>query len=250
MSQVATNANDLDIHDGTLPIEDAAQTEADATEETAQIDDDGDVDGSQVSEAETADESTDTAEATEEAPATEDKAAPKPEAKPEAKPAATFDDYAKAIASFREEFGAEAAAGFEMIAKKAQSLEAALNQIAAEREAYARRSDQQIAAQHMSAGGIDATKHETVYADAVDYFELRKKQGKAVDGMAALKWAIRANGGNPDPEKPAAKPSPKAEKAEKLEKLRSVPPKARAASAPVDFDDPAVADGTAPRRSS
>lgn len=248
MSQVATNTNDLDIDDGTIPVEDAAQTEANATEETAQIDDDGDVDGSQVSEAETdgdnAEESDDTAEPTEEAPATDDKAQQKTEEKAEPAPS----DYTKLIATMREEFGEQAAAPFEALAAKTERLEKALAQIENERNEHAKRSDQQIAGQHMTAAGIDAKKHADVYQDAVDYFNLRKQQGKTIDGMAALKWAIRANGGNA--EAAPTKTTPKTEKATRLQGLRSVPPKARAASAPLDFDDPAVADGTAPRRSS
>lgn len=253
MSQVATNTNDLDIDDGTLPVEDAAQTEANATEETAQIDDDGDVDGSQVSEAETgAEESDDTAEPTEEAPATEDKSATPQDRKDatpaDAKPEPAPSDYTKLIATMREEFGEQAAAPFEALAAKTERLEKALAQIENERNEHAKRSDQQIAGQHMTAAGIDAKKHADVYQDAVDYFNLRKQQGKTIDGMAALKWAIRANGGNA--EAAPTKTTPKTEKATRLQGLRSVPPKARAASAPLDFDDPAVADGTAPRRSS
>lgn len=240
-------SNELDIDDGTIPIEDAAQTEN--AEETAQIDDDGDVDGSQVSEVETADDAeTDDAEqtddkaegATEETPEVEKTEEPAAEApKPEAS------DYTKAIDQFREEFGETAAKPFEQLAKRTERLEAALSQVLSERDETAKRSDQQVAAQHMTAAGIDAKKHADVYQDAVDYFEIRKKQGRAISGMDALKWAIRSAGGNAD--KPVApKATAASEKAAKLQGLRSIPPKSRQSAPDLDLNDPAVADGTAP----
>ena len=162
--EVAQNkSNELDIDDGTMPIEDAAQTED--TEETAQIDDDGDVDGSQVSEVETADdaetddaeESNDKAEgATEETPKAEKPEEPAAEAKP-----SEWQQYAE---QFREEFGETAAKPFEALISQLERQKQAIDTLLAERQQAATRSDQQVAAQHMTAAGIDAKKH----ADPVD----------------------------------------------------------------------------------
>lgn len=240
--EVAQETNELDIDDGTAPVEDAAQTE-DTTEEVDQIDDDGDVDGSQVSEAETSD---DAEPATEEA---DDKTeeAPKAEAKPAAEPVKSEpSDYAQAISQFREEFGETAAKPFEQLAKRTERLEAALSQVLAERDEHAKRSDRQIADQHMATAGIDAKNFDATYQDAVDYYKLRQQQGRPITGMDALQWAMK--GATRGAVKaPAA--STRAAQAQKLERIRSVPPKGQRATPALDLDDPAVADGTAPRRS-
>lgn len=247
--EVAQNkSNELDIDDGTMPIEDAAQTED--TEETAQIDDDGDVDGSQVSEVETADDAeTDDAEqtddkaedATEEAPKAEKPEEPAAEAKP-----SEWQQYAE---QFREEFGETAAKPFEALISQLERQKQAIDTLLAERQQAATRSDQQVAAQHMTAAGIDAKKHAEVYQDAVDYFELRKKQGRTVSGMDALKWAIRSAGGNTDNSATPQVRNSAGAKAAKLQGLRSIPPKSRQIAPDLDLNDPAVADGTAPVRS-
>lgn len=246
--EVAQKSNELDIDDGTLPIEDAAQTE-----ETAQIDDDGDVDGSQVSEAETADDTdaeaddaTTTEGKTEEAPKAEGTEpvaeAPKPDAKPS--------EWKQYTDVFREEFGAEAAKPFEALIAKLEKQQEAIDALVTERQQAATRSDQQVAAQHMTAAGIDAKKQGEVYQDAVDYFMLRQKQNRAVSGIDALKWAIRSAGGNPDKSATPQVRNSATAKAEKLQGLRSIPPKSRQAAPELDLNDPAVADGTAPVRSS
>lgn len=244
--EVAQETNELDIDDGTAPVEDVAQTE-EVTEETAQIDDDGDVDGSQVSEVETSEDAEPDAEpATEEA---DDKTeeAPKAEAKPAAEPVKSEpNDYTQAISQFREEFGETAAKPFEQLAKRTERLEAALGQVLAERDEHAKRSDRQIADQHMTSAGIEAKNFDATYQDAVDYFRLRQQQGKPVSGMDALQWAMRGATRKPAPSNST---STRAEQAAKLQRIRSVPPKGQRATPALDLDDPAVADGTAPRRS-
>ncbi|NBW11579.1 MAG: hypothetical protein EBR82_26470 [Caulobacteraceae bacterium] len=247
MSQVANEINDLDIHDGTLPLTDAAQPEAGATEEADQIDDTGDVDASQVDEADTADGGDDATETAEETPETET-AAPAAEApKPVQAPAPKPSDYTALVSKMREEFGEEAAAPFAALAQKTEQLEKTLTDILAARDEYAKRSDRDIAGQRMTAAGVDPSKQDKVYADAVEFFQFRKSRGQPVSGDDALNWALKANDITPAP---TPKQSDKAAKAAKLQGLRSVPPKSRGTPAALDFDDPAVADGTAPRRSS
>jgi hypothetical protein len=240
MSQVASNLTDLDIDDGTQPVAEAPQTDTPEADDFVEGDEIDSVDGQD-------DEAEETTGETE--PAVTTTKQPEAEAKPEAvapkiQEAFKPTDYAEMVRKHREEFGEEAAAPFSELAAKTESLEKLVKQIVDERNDYAQKSDQQIAVQHMTTAGIDPKQHSSVYQDAVDYFTFKKSQGKAVEGMDALKWAIRANGGNPD-----AKPtSPKAEQAAKLQKLRSVQPKTRAAPVSLDLDDPAVADGTAPAR--
>lgn len=247
MSQEVAQAksNELDIDDGTMPIEDAAQTEG--TEETAQIDDDGDVDGSQVSEVETADDAdADAEETTEEAPKAEG-AEPVAEAP---KPDASAEEWKQYAVTIREEFGETAAKPFEAMIAKMERQEKFINELSAERQQAATRSDQQVAAQHMTAAGIDGKKHAEVYQDAVDYFTLRQKQGRAVTGMEALQWSIRGAGGNTDKSATPQTRNGATAKAAKLQGLRSIPPKSRQSAHDLDLNDPAVADGTAPVRAS
>ena len=79
---------------------------------------------------------------------------------------------------------------------------------------------------------------------------LRQKQGRAIDGMEALKWAIRANGGSDKAPATKTNTTTATAKAEKLQGLRSIPPKSRQPAPDLNLDDPAVADGTAPARAS
>lgn len=255
MSQEVAQAksNELDIDDGTMPIEDAAQTEG--IEETAQIDDDGDVDGSQVSEVETADDATTTDDgaetATEDAPEATD-ATPKPEGtaaeapKPEDKPS----EWAGYVSQFREEFGETAAKPFEALVAKLEQQNKVIEQLATERQQAEVGKERATVSAHATAAGIPASKHAAVHQDAVDYFMLRQKQGRAIDGMEALKWAIRANGGSDKAPATKTNTTTATAKAEKLQGLRSIPPKSRQPAPDLNLDDPAVADGTAPARAS
>lgn len=248
MSQGEGNALDLDIDDGTAPAADAAQTDetADETVEAEdQIDGDaGDADNTQR------DEVTETTEAAEEAePVAEAKTEEKPEAKTE-QAAPTKTDMDEAAERIAEEFGSEAAAPFVKALKEIDALKAELQAIRGEREAVARQTEYQAVTARATAAGVPAAKIQTVYQDAIDYLNLRRSQGRKIGGEEALAWAIRVHGGNPDATNKPAPKTTKTEKAERLQGLRSVPPRSRAGSALIDPDDPAVVDGTAPRRSS
>jgi hypothetical protein len=244
MSQGEGNALDLDIDDGTAPVADAAQTDETADETVdaeAQIDGDaGDADTTQR------DEVTETTEAAEEA-------APVAEAKPETKTeqaAPTRTEMDEAAERIAEEFGSEAAAPFVKALKEIDQLKAELASIRGEREAIARQTEYQAVTARATAAGVPTAKIQTVYQDAIDYLNLRRSQGRQIGGDEALTWAIRAHGGNPEAAAKTTTKTTKTEKAERLQGLRSVPPRSRAGGALLDPDDPAVVDGTAPRRSS
>jgi hypothetical protein len=140
-----------------------------------------------------------------------------------------------------------------MIAKM-EEQDKAIKQLVGEREAQARNSDMQIAVQHMSAAGIKPADHAEVYDEAVGYMSRKRQKGKNVSGMDALNWAIRAAGGNPEKAATATATTKsgttQAEKAAKLQRLRSIEPKSREKAAEIDYDDPAIADGTAPVKQS
>lgn len=242
-------SNELDIDDGTMPIEDTAQ--ADETDDTAvdQVagDDAGDTDATQRDE---------TDDTTEEAPAQGDEPAAKPEpkaeAKPEAKPATpAAPSWQAHYDQIVEEFGETAAAPFkaiiEPLVKQVEAQQRIIDSMTDVATKNVRQSEIAYVENLCAEAGIKG-KGSSVYEDAETIVKLRSQQGKPISPLEAVKQAIRLNGGRDKSTQPASKTMPTAaDKAARLERLRSVPPKARA-SAPIDFDndDPATIDGTAP----
>lgn len=234
-------SNELDIDDGTMPIEEAAQAEE--TEETPadQVagDDDGDTDASQTNETE---QDAETPEKVETPAQT-----PEPKAEAPAAPAWKA-HYEKLV----EEFGETAAAPFKaMIEPMAAQLAEQARIIDAMKTAATRNVRQSEIAyvENLCAEAGIKGKGETVYRDAEKLLKLGSDDGKPLTPMEAVKEAIRLRGGREkSAQAPAKTTSTAAEKAARLERLRSVPPKARA-NAPIDFenDDPATIDGTAPK---
>lgn len=250
--EVASETNGLDIDDGTMPVADAAQAD-DTAEEVDQIDDNGDVDGGQVSEAEEP-AAAEPAEPAEPADKAEDKNEDKPQGIEKPAEDAKPDEWKQYAEQIREEFGETAAKPIEAMIAKMEEQDKAIKQLVGEREAQARNRDMQIAVQHMSAAGIKPADHAEVYDEAVGYMSRKRQKGKNVSGMDALNWAIRAAGGNPEKAATATATTKsgttQAEKAAKLQRLRSIEPKSREKAAEIDYDDPAIADGTAPVKQS
>jgi len=238
-------SNELDIDDGTMPIEDTAQP--DETDETPEDqvagDDDGDTDASQRDEAE---EPTEDTEEQAETPA--EKPAPKAEAKPETPAAPAWQSHYNKIV---EEFGEDAAAPFkaiiEPLVQQVQAQQRIIDSMTDVATKNVRASEIAYVENLCAEAGIKG-KGSSVYEDAETIVKMRSQQGKPISPLEAVKQAIRLAGGRDKATQPASRTMPTAaDKAARLERLRSVPPKARAAS-PIDFDsdDPATIDGTAP----
>lgn len=231
--------NELDIDDGTLM--EAEAEDVDVEEETSD-----DIEDS--SEMESEDESPEEEESTEsEEPADETETEVSDKQPQEQKQSqngspSQFDwkaDYQALV----DEFGETAAAPFKKMFERIEHHTNFLEYVAKEKLTEREKEDRQQAYDVLGGAGIDPEKFDVIYRDAVDYLNFKKSKGETISGQDALKRASAMNG-----QTFKTKQTERQAKASRMERLRSIPPKGKASTTIFNADDPAEADGTAPRR--
>lgn len=227
--------NELDIDDGTLMESEDINLEEEPSEaeDSEESDDSEDMD-----EADDSEEEDESAEAEEEKPVAE-----KSETKEETPKQPNEPDWKADYDSLVDEFGETAAAPFKKMFERMELHARALQEVAREKLTEREAADRRQAFDVLEKHGVDPDTFSAIYKDAVEYMNFQKSRGQQITGQQALEKAALMNG-----QTMKKQDNERVKKAERMQRLRSIPPKGKTSTTIFNFDDPAEADGTAPRR--